>query len=160
MTLLSRSIGRWRRSRGFGVHSPFAFRFITMVLRSRDAYYCYPQLEVMPDPEWHKLLFRLVCEFQPSCIEAIRLTDGERKAIELADSRAEVVTGVLDSYSSDIRLFGHGTEVLIERNVAGQDGRWTSLLASMTAGMTFTNGRTGIAVVRHDLPRQDFDISF
>ena len=37
---LWRPLGRARRSRGFGVHSPFAFRFITLVLRdSRSVYY-------------------------------------------------------------------------------------------------------------------------
>ena len=33
-TLLSRLRG-WRHGRGFGIHSPFAFRFITEVLRQK-----------------------------------------------------------------------------------------------------------------------------
>ena len=34
---------RYRTSRGFGVHSPFAFEFITRTIRDRDAYYyAYP----------------------------------------------------------------------------------------------------------------------
>lgn len=123
-------------------------------------YYATQRLESMPDPEWHKLLFRLVCEFRPSRIEAIRLTSREREAIALADSRTEVAVGVLDSFNSDIRLLGYDVKVVIERNITGHDSRWTSLLDSMTAGMTFTNGHTGIAVLRHDLPRQDFEINF
>ena len=36
---------RWRTSLGFGVHSPFAFRFIREVLRERRcAYYAYTDI--------------------------------------------------------------------------------------------------------------------
>lgn len=160
MMSLSGCVRRWCRSRGFGVHSPFAFRFITVVLRGRDMYYATQRLESMPDPEWHRLLFRLVCEFSPSRIEAIRLTSRERETIALADSRTVVAVGVLGRFNADIRLLGCDVEVVIERNIKGHDSRWSSLLDSMTAGMTFTNGQTGIAVLRHDLPRQDFEIDF
>ena len=41
------SIKAWWRGRGFGVHSPFAFRFITDVLHHDDAYayYAYDDLK-------------------------------------------------------------------------------------------------------------------
>lgn len=40
------SISRWWRSRGFGIHSPFAYRFITAVLYdSRRAYYAYADFD-------------------------------------------------------------------------------------------------------------------
>lgn len=38
------ALQRYKRSRGFGVHSPFAFHFILRVLREKSPYYCYPQL--------------------------------------------------------------------------------------------------------------------
>ena len=75
---------RWRRSRGFGVHSPFAYNFITKVLREKDAeYYAYAEIAAfcprarragfneifagkdMSIPEAH-LLFRILCHFNPT----------------------------------------------------------------------------------------------
>ena len=50
LTRRIREIARWprryRTSSGFGVHSPFAFDFITKVLRDREAYYyAYPEID-------------------------------------------------------------------------------------------------------------------
>lgn len=75
---------RWRRSRGFGVHSPFAYEFITDVLNLRGyEYYAYPEIagfcprarragfnEIfagrdMSIDEAH-LIFRTLCYFNPS----------------------------------------------------------------------------------------------
>lgn len=35
------ALDRYRRSKGYGIHSPFAFRFILKVLRERSGYYAY-----------------------------------------------------------------------------------------------------------------------
>lgn len=35
---------RWWRTRGFGIHSPFAFCFVSEVLRERYAYYAYERI--------------------------------------------------------------------------------------------------------------------
>lgn len=76
----------WRTSKGYGVHSPFAFHFITKVIGEKDAeYYAYPEIAAfcprarkagfneifagkdMSVPEaW--LLFRVLCYFNPANI--------------------------------------------------------------------------------------------
>lgn len=84
-----RNIVRWprryRTSRGFGVHSPFAFELITRVLRDREAYYyAYPEIDslcgkthrdslidnmVFSTSDYERqearMLFRMLCHFNP-----------------------------------------------------------------------------------------------
>ncbi len=36
---------RWWRTRGFGIHSPFAFGFVNEIARERYAYYAYPAID-------------------------------------------------------------------------------------------------------------------
>lgn len=83
---------RWRRSQGFGVHSPFAYHFITRVLREKSTeYYAYAEIAAfcpkarragfneifagkdMSTPEAHTL-FRVLCHFNPS--EVIEIGHG------------------------------------------------------------------------------------
>lgn len=73
----------WRRSHGFGVHSPFAYHFITKVIGERKAvYYAYAKISAfcpksrksgfneifagrdMSIPEG-QLIFRVLCYFNP-----------------------------------------------------------------------------------------------
>lgn len=76
---------RYRTSRGFGVHSPFAYSFITKVLCDREAYYyAFPEIDALcgkshrdshllneafssNDYEHHEahMLFRMLCYFNP-----------------------------------------------------------------------------------------------
>lgn len=41
------ALGRYRHSKGFGIHSPFAFRFVLNVLRERNPYYAYEMLDAL-----------------------------------------------------------------------------------------------------------------
>ena len=74
---------RWRHRRGYGVHSPYAFHFITDVVYESLAYYAYAPLHRrLTAANWYamrydtlcglsekdiRLLFRLVNFCQPSC---------------------------------------------------------------------------------------------
>lgn len=79
------SLRRLKRSRGFGVHSPFAFHFICRTLGERAPYYAYPALaelrrhalslargvtrhpRIMSEKN-AKMLFRVVCLFNPRAL--------------------------------------------------------------------------------------------
>lgn len=156
-----RIIKRWWRSRGHGVHSPFAFRFIRNVLCDNGDYYAYSLIDGLHDDSaWLKLLFRLVCEFEPAVVEASGLSANERSAISLADSRVSVVES-RRGLPGCLTLVGRdGMRVTVVRDVRAGASAWSDAVGRMASGMTFSNGRVGVAVPRPDLPRQDFDVRF
>lgn len=75
-------VSRFRHRRGYGVHSPFAFNFITRVIFERAAYYKYAELRALEKRQrqekgaaWlyeplrvKRLLFRLVNFSQPGTV--------------------------------------------------------------------------------------------
>lgn len=66
MNKLTYYIRRFRVNRGFTVHSPFAYRFIKLVVRERLPYYAFRHIR---DP-YERLLYRTAIYFQPSSISA------------------------------------------------------------------------------------------
>jgi len=102
---------RYRTSRGFGVHSPFAFEFITRVIRDREAYYyAYPEIDSLCGKSYRdslidnmvfstsdyerqeaRMLFRMLCRFNPQ--QVIEIGGGNevsRIIIERAIPQAEL----------------------------------------------------------------------
>ncbi|MCM1336663.1 MAG: hypothetical protein NC187_03200 [Candidatus Amulumruptor caecigallinarius] len=102
------SLRRLKRSRGFGVHSPFAFHFICRTLGERAPYYAYPaiaasrslSLQLAHGVTRHprimseknaKMLFRVVCRFNPWRIFQIGGHFGLSTAAVMAvDSRSKL----------------------------------------------------------------------
>lgn len=76
------ALNRYRKGKGFGIHSPFAFRFVQRVLKEHDAYYAYGTIakrqrtaRMGKHRNRHicslgeaRLLFRVVNFFNPSAI--------------------------------------------------------------------------------------------
>ncbi len=78
-------MSRHHRSKGHGIHSPFAFNFVRFVLREKCPYYCYDDMsqlrraviEAVREDRNHqrvmslkgmKMLFRITNYFNPPCI--------------------------------------------------------------------------------------------
>ncbi|WP_295731814.1 hypothetical protein [uncultured Muribaculum sp.] len=77
------AVNRYKRSRGFGIHSPFAFKFVLRVLREQSAYYAYTDIDErraiaaslahkvegkrpkLISMKSAKMLFRIACYFHP-----------------------------------------------------------------------------------------------
>lgn len=98
---------RWRHSRGFGVHSPFAFRFIREVLREhRCAYYAYADIagEVRRRPGVMALaeallLYRVAVDLRP--VSACVAAGGARGALAaeiLSKAGVPIVDGDAEFY--------------------------------------------------------------
>ena len=87
------ALRRYKRSKGFGIHSPFAFNFVLKVLRERCPYYAYDNIHAA---RWQasrlassakerrslisfkgaKMMFRITCFFNPQSILQIGTSHG------------------------------------------------------------------------------------
>ncbi len=108
------ALRRYNRSRGFGIHSPFAFYFVRRVLREGCPYYAYENLNIyhslakrliskhnatrnrLISLRIAKMLFRIACYFQPKDILQIGCCYGVSTMTLLEVSRLSHVTAVFD----------------------------------------------------------------
>ena len=156
----------WRHGRGFGIHSPFAFRFITEVLRLRTPYYAYRDI---PDRGRLRQIFRVVCHFRAQRVAVLSDVPGPIEAAVRRVGRAvQTLKDNPDFVVADMRV---ATPEAIAAFIAG-GARGAYLLncnrsmldavtATMSRGMSFDNcrGTAVIAALPH-LPRQDFKVKF
>lgn len=114
------AFNRYKRSKGFGIHSPFAFSFVLQVLRERCPYYAYDDissrrklaLSLAADVARHpriislknaKMLFRIVCYFNPRVMLQIGTSYGVSTTAMLdVDSRSKLVIYTGDNPHRDI----------------------------------------------------------
>lgn len=151
------------RSRGFGVHSPFAFNFITGVLRDRNAYYAYTAIGPSKDA---RRLYRVILALAPQTVVVTGpLSDPLATAVSLAKSEAaaapripklavvppEAIVGI--SYLRSIIASG-GAVVFTDI----RDCRSSEIFAEIAScGMTFAGLRMAITV-GGNLPCQSFQL--
>lgn len=131
---------RLRHSRGFGIHSPFAFRLITEVLRPQRSYAYYSEATGEQDRN-SRLEARLRAFFEPGTtvlVADLGAPGADIPALAARISRGDVV----------LLLLNHR-------------GRLGTLLKLMPHGMSFVNrgSRAVLAVCPH-LRRQDFNVRF
>lgn len=182
--MLFRSIRKAWRSRGFGVHSPFAFRFITGVLRGSGRYYAYPALRQISvnrrEYRDYTLLFRVVCDTAP---DLVCISVGEERAeairavVSAADSRIKVVepaVGLISLSGSDRPLVYMEDDpvasVEVAKSVAASSGivimsKCSSRISreveeAAGSAFIFTNGMMTLIVSRPDFSRQKFELYF
>ena len=165
MSILISKFNRWRHSRGFGIHSPFAFRFVTDVLCQPLPYYSYSKLG---KDKRLRLLFRLVVEFKP---QKVYIISSQPEILEYTVSLAfpDVVFNsdkpdmlVIDAADTPVEryksLFANGAHALVI-NASGKEA--VEIKKAVQRGMTFDNRKGSIVVAAHNhLPRQNFDVFF
>lgn len=139
-----------RVGRGFTVHSPFAYHFITFVLRERLPFYCFRALVT---EKADRRLFRVVNYFNPARVAIVGDAPRAREVIALACPRAEMCA---DPADADFVYVAPGEAVGGDfPTVYAEKSR-----ADLPGAMTFSNGRTLIGVRRHGLPPQSFLLRF
>lgn len=153
---------RWRHSRGFGVHSPFAYHFITEVLRQPLPYYSYTHIGGRTE----RTIFRIAAFLRPDTV-AVAAPRQVRDAVALAVPRARIITPGEDA--ADLLVVDAEAHPEIKAE-AGQHAviinpegspAWPTLCGAMERGMTFAGGGIlAVAVALPHLPRQHFEVNF
>lgn len=160
------NIRRWWHTRGFGVHSPSAYRLIREVLcpSARYGFYAYRQLRKMAHTaeEYRTLclIYRLLIEFQPRNV-----------LITCPDSTMQSVVGLAHGNSesspqeADFIIVNGGevpdgvnpAAVFFCRNCVGLVNEYARQMAK---GHIFRSRRHALVVLNENLPLQTFELNF
>ncbi|MDE7470997.1 MAG: hypothetical protein K2M57_06080 [Paramuribaculum sp.] len=182
---LATFVSRRRHKRGFGIHSPFGFYFITIILaEGRYGYYCYPELNRLARRNAVaagrlRMLMRVANFLAPHTIAAPGATAPEQAALCASDSSRRVVG--LEGYAAVCSAAGITPFVFVgdPALVADVAGLSDCLLSAGTAiiartdtpagrnladrieplGMTFAGKDMSIVVARRGLPHQKFAVA-
>ncbi|MEZ3520927.1 MAG: hypothetical protein K1V78_05450 [Muribaculaceae bacterium] len=162
---------RLRHRRGFGVHSPSAYRFITEVLNERLPYYGYERLDSLDaDPHLARLLFRVLVATGPRRVGILCADPARRIILEDITKAALPHAGLFaSSGSSDFVIVDSDSGEEFPGRLGSKGAfiidsdrrRRRRSLDGLTSGSSFDNGR-GIAVVtiNSGIPRQHFNVKF
>lgn len=163
---IAKSYKRWRHGHGFGIHSPFGYRFITEVLRLPEEYGYYAYLNIAAGPL--RTLFRVAVRFQPAKVAFVgcdtgpvrrAVFEGVPSAMPAALSEADFV--VFDATKNRILppdALPSGANVVIFNPKKWK--KYAAYTAALPAGMIFSNGSMAVVAALKYLPRQDFDVKF
>lgn len=167
---------RYFRSKGFGVHSPFAYAFICDVMREKGySYYSYSRIaQLAPsssaDRRTLRLVARLISHFSPDCIYASgRLSP---HILTVASLIRKGIRSTADPREASFLWIGKGGVYPEERSEWGFDDKPFRVVVmthrnneaakavsdAMPHGMCFNSSESSVAVVTPRLPRQNFDL--
>ncbi len=169
------------RSKGHGVHSPFAFSLITSTLRIKERYYAYDEIEAMAVARnlkhEMKLVVRLLARFNPASIRLCGVDDFMATLVATQCPSAMIVADPEDDTECDFTIVYN--PAMLPRKVKDrklspdssvvtlytdlkqkeQMKAWT-MVCNSHGFMTFKGCRSAIAVKRHGLPAQSFKLLF
>lgn len=143
----------FRVDRGFTVHSPYAYKFITRVLRERTPYYHFGREVCQP---WEKLLYRVAVHFNPARIcclgeEAARARQVLSLALPSAEFCAYTDKPDFTFCSKTDSPVPCEAPVLFTHLQPHDEEKYT---------LTFTDGHTAISLRRKGIPRQRYIVHF
>lgn len=171
---------RLARSKGFGVHSPFAYSFIRDTIRCRNSYYAYTTIEELAyKSECResdlKLIFRIACRFDITRFavygkeaavlkQVLSLTRHDSECVATYGdcvpqmAVADCTTELTSEEMTQLRRTVSAGGVVVLVNVPRISNTLARVTAGMTRGMSFAGRRTAIVAGFSYLPRQHFDI--
>lgn len=175
---------RLRHRCGYGIHSPFAFGFVTGVVYERGRYYAYDRLRRLYGTRrsaacmrWkdYKLLFRLTNFVHPhdvmlfaddaSLARDVVAAACPHAVLSEAPERADMIISLTDWTASAPALLARlrpGGMLVLHRIDATPQRRaaWRSLLAAEPCVVAFDLRDFGIVFFRPELQRERFVINY
>lgn len=142
--MIKEFIKRFRVNRGFTVHSPFAFRFIQLVVRERLPYYAFSEIT---DP-YDRLLFRTAIFFNPSKIALVG-SDAERARRVLKAA----IPGAMETHIDDADFIF--TDIPLPTSIP----QFIQGRHDLPGHTVFALRHATIALRRHNLPPQTYPLS-
>lgn len=175
---LARRYKRWRHGRGFGIHSPFAYDFVTRTLRERLPYYGYDDIDAAVAGSLSKsglstrclrLIFRIGVRFNPATAAILGDADRDvltatlravRQDMKITDDPCDADFIIVSSDREFALVKEKAVVVFPDTRSAGAE-TVEKVWRQVTRGMRFDNGH-GFSIVVADpkLPRQVFDVRF
>lgn len=149
---------RLRHSKGYGVHSPFAFRMVLETLNPPRGYRYYAE-EAFADPD-HRLVYRIIVALQPSEVHIIgsdchceSLKPVIRSAAGCFSSQnppLAIVTGASGVIPSGVSVF----------TLRPMDALFRQHVECFEYGHLYSNSRRALFVARQGLPFQCIRVNF
>lgn len=174
---LARRYKRWRHGRGFGIHSPFAYDFITRTLRERMPYYAYERIDAAAhrgdgrlSSRKLRLIFRIAVRFNPS--KAAVIGDANAAVVRLALKSARHNMTIVDCRdAADLYVINDDltlpyddrrkTVYIFPDMKSGGDAACDTLWNGVTHGMRFDSPSSFTVIVTSPtLPKQSFEVKF
>ena len=161
---------RWRHSRGFGIHSPFAFRFVCEVLNPPRKYgfYAYDQLDALRhqlrvrtiSKQRLRMLFRVIGELRPATVAIVAEAETAallKRVVAMAAPKAEIVDDRADLLICDsLRVCPDAANAIFLNPANGA----VDAFSSRQYGHLYRNPDITIYVGHKHLPRQTFEVKF
>ncbi len=169
LPVISKALQRYRVSRGYGVHSPFAYRFIIRVLRETLPYYGFDRLNSLRgdmSAADARLLFRITDFFRPAKVCVTGTHAAQARSIILAAAPRTRFTDTPEDADMTVAAAPLSAEGLADvrcpviMTTRCPEPLWQHAIDTSARAMTFTNGRTGVIVNRSGLPRHDYRLRF
>lgn len=169
---------RWRHGRGFGIHSPFAYDFITRTLRERLPYYAYSRLDALAasrrlgasGQRCLRLIFRIAVRFNPATAAIVggrnailqkMALKSVRSDIDLKSPLADAELILINEDTPSLTVLHDGAVCIFPDVRLGGHATCEAVWSAADCGMRFDNawGFT-VIVISSKLPRQCFDVRF
>lgn len=170
---------RVRHRNGYGVHSPFAFDFVTNVLYNGEHYYAYKEMDSVlrwwqkgREKKLRRLIFRLANYRRPGTLCCSGVDEETEEALHRGCVGATVMKKIWEESpgkadmivmggEDDSALFylGEGSMVVLW-NLREQRKLWQRLQEDRRVTVTFDLYDVGVAFARKDLNRQNYIINW